>query len=107
MCCGSYRIAGEPKLARVMIPQSIARRGGGCTLQVHGPSVAASAKKKWRSVSKGAAVGDACPHPQRPVDMGTGDEVSAVISKLNLSENTSRYRLPSVAEWEYAARAGS
>lgn len=49
----------------------------------------------------------AYPHPQRPVDSVTWNEVASFIDRLNRAESTSRYRLPSEAEWEYAARAGS
>lgn len=46
-------------------------------------------------------------HPQRPVDQVTWLEVQSFISQLNRLEGTSLYRLPSEAEWEYAARAGT
>ena len=46
-------------------------------------------------------------HPERPVDQVTWLEVQSFISKLNRLEGTSLYRLPSEAEWEYAARAGT
>jgi formylglycine-generating enzyme required for sulfatase activity len=46
-------------------------------------------------------------HPQRPVDQVTWLEVQSFISKLNRMEGTSLYRLPTEAEWEYAARAGT
>jgi len=46
-------------------------------------------------------------HPQRPVDQVTWLEVQSFIERLNRREGTSLYRLPSEAEWEYAARAGT
>lgn len=46
-------------------------------------------------------------HPQRPVDQVTWLEVQSFISRLNRLEGTTLYRLPSEAEWEYAARAGT
>ncbi len=44
--------------------------------------------------------------PRRPVDQVTWIEVQEFIQRLNLKEETNAYRLPSEAEWEYAARAG-
>lgn len=44
--------------------------------------------------------------PRRPVEQVTWLDVQSFIEKLNLIERTSKYRLPSEAEWEYAARAG-
>jgi len=46
-------------------------------------------------------------HPQRPVDQVTWLEIQSFISRLNRLEGTTLYRLPSEAEWEYAARAGT
>jgi formylglycine-generating enzyme required for sulfatase activity len=45
--------------------------------------------------------------PRRPVDQVTWTDVHEFIQRLNQRENTDKYRLPSEAEWEYAARAGS
>ena len=45
--------------------------------------------------------------PDRPVDEVSWDDVQAFIQKLNAIEKTNSYRLPTEAEWEYAARAGS
>ena len=45
--------------------------------------------------------------PDRPVDEVSWNDVQAFIQKLGAIEKTHSYRLPTEAEWEYAARAGS
>ncbi len=44
---------------------------------------------------------------KKPVENVSWDDVQEFIRKLNRKEGTDRYRLPTEAEWEYAARAGS
>src|SRR5262249_33428411 len=42
----------------------------------------------------------------RPVENVSWEEVQQFIDKLNTREGGTKYRLPTDAEWEYAARAG-
>jgi formylglycine-generating enzyme required for sulfatase activity len=42
-----------------------------------------------------------------PVETVSWEDVQEFIKRLNQKEGHSRYRLPTEAEWEYAARAGS
>jgi formylglycine-generating enzyme required for sulfatase activity len=45
--------------------------------------------------------------PRRPVEQISWEDAQAFINKLNAREGTTVYRLPTEAEWEYAARAGT
>ena len=45
--------------------------------------------------------------PNNPVEKVSWNDVQACISKLNAKADGYRYRLPTEAEWEYAARAGT
>ena len=53
-----------------------------------------------RSASGGSA-------DRHPVDNVTWDDAQAFVRKLNALDTSSRYRLPTEFEWEYAARAGA
>ncbi|MEW6261813.1 MAG: formylglycine-generating enzyme family protein [Thermodesulfobacteriota bacterium] len=62
---------------------------------------------QWRAImdnnpSHFKTCGDDC-----PVENVSWDDVQAYISRLNAKEGTTKYRLPTAAEWEYAARAGA
>ena len=45
--------------------------------------------------------------PNNPVERVAWDDVQVFIGKLNEKEGGNKYRLPTEAEWEYAARAGA
>jgi formylglycine-generating enzyme required for sulfatase activity len=47
------------------------------------------------------------PSPNNPVEMVSWGDVQEFIRRLNRMEGHNRYRLPTEAEWEYAARAGT
>ena len=61
---------------------------------------------QWRAVMQGnpsAFAGD----PRRPVEQVSWRDVQDFIRRLNFRERGVAYHLPTEAEWEYAARAGS
>lgn len=62
---------------------------------------------QWKAVmgdnpSRFRHCGDQC-----PVESVSWDDAQEFIRRLNRREKTNRYRLPTEAEWEYAARAGT
>ena len=68
---------------------------------------------QWRAVMGEPPAGlgfDACPGEvgdNCPVEQVSWNDVQLFIAALNAAEGTTAYRLPTEAEWEYAARAGT
>jgi formylglycine-generating enzyme required for sulfatase activity len=46
-------------------------------------------------------------NPERPVEQVSWHDAQEFVKRLNSKEDGTRYRLPTEAEWEYAARAGT
>ena len=62
---------------------------------------------EWQAVMGGnPSEFDEC-GPDCPVENVSWDDVQEFIGKLNAAVGDERYRLPTEAEWEYAARAGT
>jgi formylglycine-generating enzyme required for sulfatase activity len=63
-------------------------------------------RAQWKAVmATEAASPETCAEPTCPVDTVGWDEAQAFLARLNAGGGP-RYRLPTEAEWEYAARSG-
>jgi formylglycine-generating enzyme required for sulfatase activity len=96
------RFGGSPAAYRAEKPARSVRIGRAFYLQATPVT-----QGQWRRVmganpASFQACGDDC-----PVEAVSWNDARQFIARLNQLEGETRYRLPSEAEWEYAARAGS
>jgi formylglycine-generating enzyme required for sulfatase activity len=63
-------------------------------------------QSEWMSVMDGANPSN-FKGETLPVEQVSWDDARSFVRKLNQKEGTEKYRLPTEAEWEYAARAGT
>jgi formylglycine-generating enzyme required for sulfatase activity len=68
--------------------------------------VHAVTQDQWEAVM-GNNASEFAGDPNRPVETVSWEDVQEFIGRLNAREGHTLYRLPTEAEWEYAARAGS
>ena len=64
-------------------------------------------QRQWESVMRSNPSGFRNCGGDCPVDSVSWNDVQAFVRKLNEKNGQRKYRLPSEAEWEYAARAGT
>ena len=64
-------------------------------------------RSEWEAVMGYDPSSRGCFGPDCPVDRVTWENAQIFIRRLNAKEGTTKYRMPTEAEWEYAARAGT
>jgi formylglycine-generating enzyme required for sulfatase activity len=64
-------------------------------------------QKQWQEVMGNNPSGNRATGPDAPVEQLSWKDVQSFLAKANAMQNRWTLRLPTEAEWEYAARAGS
>jgi formylglycine-generating enzyme required for sulfatase activity len=64
-------------------------------------------QEQWEAVMGRGSNPSDTKGPKNPVDSVNKDDIHAFLDKLNARNDGFKYRLPTEAEWEYAARAGA